>query len=109
MMRDRLRASPLRANVALGIVVLALLLRILIPAGWMPAAAGSGYAITLCTGMGAVSAWVDSEGKVHKEKPADAKTDHPCVFSGFSAAIDLPALNVGMALLPLPAGTKISP
>lgn len=101
MKGDRLRASPLRANIALSLVAFALLLRIAVPAGWMPAAAGSGYAITLCTGMGAISAWVDDEGRVHKEKPADAQSDQPCVFSGFSAALDLPALDGTLVVPPL--------
>lgn len=109
MKGDRLTISPLRANVAAGLVVLALLLRVLVPAGWMPAATDSGYAITLCSGMGAVSAWVDAEGKLHKEKPSKAKTDHPCVFSGFGAAIDLPAFNAGPMLPSLLAGTLLAP
>ena len=99
MMGDRLRLRQLRANVALAFVVLALLLRVMVPSGWMPAAAGSGFSITLCTGMGAVSAWIDSEGKVHKEKPAESKPEHPCIFSGFSAALDLPAFD-GRLIVP---------
>lgn len=109
MKGDRIAIDRLRAHVALGLVALALLLRILVPAGWMPAASGSGYAITLCTGMGSVSAWVDAEGKVHKEKPADASTGHPCVFSGFSAAIDLPVLDGGAIAHPLHVGTLLLP
>ena len=79
----------------------------MVPAGWMPAASAKGYTITLCTGMGAVSAWVDSEGKVHKGKPSDNRPDHPCVFSGFSAAIHLPSEG-GIAIVsPLAQATLI--
>lgn len=80
-----------RATAALGLVVLALLLRILIPSGFMPAQ-GQGFAITLCTGDGAVAAWVDGDGTVHKGKTSDAQPEHPCTFGGFSAAVHLPEL-----------------
>lgn len=77
------------ANVALALIMFALALRILVPSGFMPAQ-GQGLAITLCTGTGAVSAWVDSDGTVHKGKAADAAPEHPCTFSGFGAVFDLP-------------------
>ena len=100
MRGDRIETSRLRATAALALVVLAVFLRILVPAGWMPATSGNGYAITLCTGIGSISAWVDDKGKIHKEAPAKAKTDHPCAFAGFSAAMDLPAWENGLAITP---------
>lgn len=109
MKGDRSRKNPMRINVALAFVALSLLLRIMVPAGWMPASERGGYAIALCTGMGAVSAWVDAQGKVHKEKPGDAKADHPCVFSGFAAAIDLPAFEGALIIPPLPVGSLLGP
>lgn len=67
------------------LLAVALLVRLVIPAGWMPVA-GNGYAITLCTGAGIVSAWVDADGVVHKDGKAPAqKPDHPCTFAGLSA------------------------
>lgn len=84
-----------RGKAALGLIALALLVRVMIPAGYMPAA-GQGFAITLCTGTGTVSAWMDEDGNVHKGKPADSKPDHPCTFAGFSAALDMPDLGGGM-------------
>lgn len=74
---------------ALCLVAFALVLRALIPAGFMPVP-GQGFAITLCTGMGAVSAWVDGNGNVHKGEPSGSLPDHPCTFAAFSAALDLP-------------------
>lgn len=99
------RAERLRGKAALGLLALALLLRLLVPAGWMPAT-GSGYQITLCTGMGAVSAWVGKDGQIHKGKPADSKTEQPCAFSGFSAALNLPMLD-GLAIAPSIAASVV--
>src|SRR3546814_9896108 len=67
---------------------------------------GSGFAITLCTGMGAVTAWVDKDGHTHKEKPAQESTGHPCTFSGFSAALDLPDLGAAV-VAPRPVQTAL--
>src|SRR5690606_10256201 len=92
--------ETMRSKVALGLVAAALLLRLLVPSGWMPIA-GNGYAITLCTGMGTVAAWVDADGTVHKEKPASSsKADSGCIFSGFSTAFDTPKLT-GPLILPV--------
>src|SRR3546814_5249485 len=79
--------------------------RVLIPVGWMPTT-GSGFAITVCTGMGAVTAWVDKDGHTHKEKPAQESTGHPCTFSGFSAALDLPDLGAAV-VAPRPVQTAL--
>lgn len=63
------RASTGRILPAL-LVAAALLLRIAVPAGWMPASdAEGGMRITLCTGYGMVQAWVDDEGKIHRSPP----------------------------------------
>lgn len=73
------------------LLAMALFVRLIVPTGWMPVA-GNGYAITLCTGAGMVSAWVDDKGVVHKDGKGPAqKSDHPCTFSGFSA--DLASAN----------------
>lgn len=67
------------------LLALALAVRVLVPAGWMPAQ-GQGMAITLCSGSGAETAWVDAEGKIHKQNPAQGSmADHPCAFSGTGA------------------------
>lgn len=85
-------AGNMRERFALLLVVAALLLRVMIPAGWMPTAS-TGYAITLCTGAGVVSAWVDADGTVHKDKPSPAYgAEHPCAFAGFAAALIAPAV-----------------
>nr|WP_047168472.1 hypothetical protein [Sphingomonas sp. Y57] len=90
-------------RIALVLVALALFMRLLVPAGWMPAA-DRGLAITLCTGTGAQQAWVDEQGNIHKGKPGEGQADHPCVFGGFAAVLDLPmGLDLSGGLLPVPA------
>lgn len=98
MTRDAPRVQTIYRQVALAFVALALLMRLLVPAGFMPAA-GNGFAITLCTGMGAMPAWVDKHGQVHKGKQApDKEAEHPCAFGASGAAIHLPADTAGVAL-----------
>jgi hypothetical protein len=91
-----------RQGLFLWLAALALAIRVLVPAGYMPSD-GKGLEITLCTGDGMVSAWVDEQGNLHKgEKAPDGKGDHPCAFAGVGAlaeadspadAINLPALS----------------
>lgn len=87
-------------------MALTLLMRVVVPAGWMPAVAG-GQLITICSGMGEAKIWLDADGNPvkapHDGKPA---TDGPCAFAaGFSAldippaaAIAVPAIYAGLVL-----------
>jgi hypothetical protein len=77
---------------AMPLILCALLLRLVIPAGWMPTVDAAGFTrITLCTGMGAQDAWLDAKGGLHKSDPGKKhQSDSPCVFSGLSSALDLP-------------------
>jgi len=79
-----------RGGFALALIVFALLMRVLVPAGWMPASE-RGLMITLCTGTGAQQAWMDERGTLHEGKPGEGQADHPCVFAGFAALLDLPS------------------
>lgn len=88
-----------RGRIALALVVAALFMRLLVPAGWMPAA-DRGTMITLCTGTGAQQAWIDSRGNIHKGQPGEGQADHPCVFGGFAAVLDLPSMS-GALVAPL--------
>ncbi|KRB85591.1 hypothetical protein ASE00_02000 [Sphingomonas sp. Root710] len=91
---------------ALAFAILALVLRLLIPAGFMPAT-GQGFAITLCTGMGSMQAWVDEHGAVHKGEPVKKEqVEHPCAFAGFGAALDVPSV-VGALALPFITMAKL--
>ncbi|AHE56627.1 hypothetical protein [Sphingomonas sanxanigenens] len=87
-------------TLALLLVACALLLRIAIPAGWMPSTGADGLIrITLCTGQGQMEAWVDGDGRIHDRKPgkSEPKTDHPCAFAG----LIVPALDAAPIDTPL--------
>jgi hypothetical protein len=65
-------------------VVLAatLLMRVLVPAGWMPAIA-DGQLITICSGMGEAKVWIDADGNpVEAPHDKDPAGDGTCVFAG---------------------------
>ncbi|MFM2098973.1 MAG: hypothetical protein RLZZ366_512 [Pseudomonadota bacterium] len=73
----------IKANVTLALVVLALAMRVIVPAGWMPSAMSGHATFTLCTGTGMVEAWVDEGGKIRKSLPGKGKaTGEPCAFAG---------------------------
>ena len=90
----------------LPLILCALLLRIAVPAGWMPGA-DRGTPITICTGAGMAQAWIDGEGKVHKEGGPQQGHDQPCTYSVLGmaahAAPDAPAVapvRIGELLVP---------
>ncbi|SNS52576.1 hypothetical protein SAMN06295912_10892 [Sphingomonas laterariae] len=83
------QAAGGRGGFAVMLVALALLMRLLVPAGWMPAT--DGRAITLCTGMGAVEMWVAADGTIHEKAPVQpGKTTENCVFAALGVAILAP-------------------
>ena len=97
------RSSLILRGAAILLVALALALRVLVPAGWMPAT-GQGFALTLCTGTGPATAWVDGRGEVHRGSPsAPREADHPCAFAGIATPALLPALLPLALALPVPA------
>lgn len=90
---------------ALALVALAILLRIAIPAGWMPSTGGIG--ITLCTGYGPVRVTMALPG--HHDGKADAAArEHPCAFAGFVTALAEPA-DVFAAVLPPAVAAVFAP
>ena len=97
---------PLPSRHALILAVgCALMLRILIPAGWMPIADAHGLRIVLCGGTGPVEAQVDHAAEGHHpaahHKKSDDRTSHtdqPCAFAGMA----LPWTGTDLAALPLP-------
>lgn len=85
------RRTGVKGQLLLTLMLCALFARAWIPAGWMPDRTSNGYSISLCTGMGAVSAWVDDEGTVHKTRPVKSDaSDQPCAFAGLFNVADLP-------------------
>ena len=85
-----------------------MLMRVLIPQGWMPVETGDGWRITICTGMGPMQmdmpAMARAMAPMHHDSgsPGHDAGDHPCAFAGFALALDEPPLPV-LALPPLPA------
>lgn len=71
-------------------MALALLVRLAIPGGFMPAAAPGGLMVTICTGQGVMSASL----------PDGHHEDHPsrteCPYGALAAAVDI-ALMIPMA------------
>lgn len=80
--------------IAAALLVLALLLRVFVPSGWMPAQAADGATrIVICSEEGRQAAWVDRTGKLHRGDPHQpASADHPCAFAGLAMASDIPEL-----------------
>lgn len=104
MRRAGFAGQNLGIGTALVLSALALLLRIMVPAGFMPSI-HQGYAISLCSDMSGMNGWVDKNGKLHKgAKPSDETTKHqPCMFSGFATALALPDIIGPATLAPIVA------
>jgi hypothetical protein len=85
------RQGGIGRALALALIGLALLLRIAMPAGWMPSQGRIG--ITLCTAYGAVQTTVAIPGLHHGDgHDAPAPQDHPCAFAGIGAPLDIAAV-----------------
>lgn len=73
-----------RRSLALWLVGLALLMRIAVPAGYMPMFSGHSITVELCSGYGpmkmAMSGMASHDGK----KSEQGKSEMPCGFSGLS-------------------------
>lgn len=101
--RAAIRIDGVTRSFALGALTLMLLLRVLIPSGWMPVATpNGGFAVTLCIDGGAVSAWIDADGRLHRTATADGPSkdmpgkDAPCAFAA-AGLPPLPALVIDVA------------
>ncbi len=106
-----IRVLPPFRNFAAALIVLALALRIMVPAGFMPSAERS-FALTICTGMDIQTVWMDKSGTLHKEDPSKGKSvEHqPCAFAGAATAADItsavPQIAMAPVALPTPSFTK---
>ncbi|WCT72426.1 hypothetical protein PQ455_12345 [Sphingomonas naphthae] len=75
------------------LIALALLMKLLVPTGFMPVASGGGITVEICTGFGAQKMVMAIPGTAHRGGKADhQKADMPCAFAGLAtpalAAID---------------------
>jgi hypothetical protein len=67
----------------------ALLVRAMVPFGWMPGDDGL-TEITLCSEGGRVAAWLDDNGVLHKQKPVGGEKQTPCT-NAVANILDVPA------------------
>lgn len=82
-------------SVALALVALALVVKVLVPPGFMVAANnGGGQALVICTGHGALQLTVHATDP--SKPPPQKKSDAPCAFSG-SATPPSPSLVAAIA------------
>lgn len=115
-MHQLIRHSGFARGVFAMMLALVLAVRLVAPAGFMPANVGGKLVVELCTGTGPATMTIDIAGPGGKNAPAPEKhkaADSPCSFAGGFAgglieavvpAILLPAL----ALLRLPQGAAIA-
>ncbi len=98
MLRTFVRRNPAAAAM---IAALALLLRAVVPGGFMPTIDHGQIVISICTGSGPVTAAIALPGAEHSDAGDHAKSDQPCAFAGLSltalAAAD--AVLLALALL----------
>ncbi|MFM5908375.1 MAG: hypothetical protein ACKOPO_12455 [Novosphingobium sp.] len=76
------------------LAVAALIVRAMVPSGWMPVADADGIRIAICSGSGPMEMVIDRNGGLHEgSPPADrAAPRDPCPFGLASAmAADVPA------------------
>ncbi len=103
--------------VSLGVaaMLLAVLLRLMVPAGWMPVSTADGVMITLCSGNGSQQIAVGKHGQPvipAPVTPANAETPAgPCAFSGLGtpALAAVPAAVALQIFLFVALGVAASP
>lgn len=94
----------------------ALLLRAMVPTGWMPSTEG-GFRIELCTGMGAAEASPEARQAMaalinHQASGGGEKksaSDHPCIFTALGFAFAAPDPTPALTITPHVAGPHSLP
>lgn len=99
---NRRRVTRLRHHIfthrgwAAWLFAAALLMKLLVPAGFMPAASAGTITIELCTGAGAQT--ITIPGEHQDEQGGHGKTGSPCIFAGLGAPLLAAADPVLLAL-----------
>jgi hypothetical protein len=70
------------------LLFLAVLVRAMLPQGFMPVASSEGIRVALCTGSGPSFMVLGRDGKLHQEEPEQKST--PCPYALAAGAADLP-------------------
>lgn len=106
-MRAAANKMAMWARAALGLALIALALRVLVPSGFMVPAAdqGVGFPIVLCTAQGVQTVVVDQEGQLASPDPRPSgdhspasQPHHSCAFAGVAQALGAPqSLHIGLA------------
>jgi len=79
MGRDRARSDGMR-SVFLTLALLALVLKVLVPQGFMVSNKGEGFPLVICTGHGVQT--VAAANHDGSKAPLQKKSDVPCAFAG---------------------------
>lgn len=85
---NALRRHFLRHRALAGwIIAAALLMKVLVPAGYMPTVSGNSMIIQICSGYGPMTMAMPIPGKEDSSGQGDhqGKAEMPCAFSGLSA------------------------
>lgn len=100
------RARHSRLSLGLLLVAAGLVLRALLPTGWMPVPHEAGLRIALCTDAGERFVLIGPDGRITTDPAAPAQPRDPCPF-GLAAAhpADLPVPPA----LPLPPADPATP
>ena len=109
-----LRRHFLRHRALAGwIVAAALLMKLLVPAGYMPTMSGNSMIIQICSGYGPMTMAMPIPGPIpgqdHGQDHQQGKAEMPCAFSGLSAptlAAADPILLALAILFVMVAGTR---
>ena len=96
----RQRLSMANRGRLFAMLALALVVRALVPTGWMPVATDQGIRFELCAGQ----AMPPAAGMHHRHKGESQQTapDHVCAFAGLGLAADTAPPPVMLALAPAP-------
>ncbi|MEG3179338.1 DUF2946 family protein [Sphingomonas sp. LT1P40] len=84
MFRGLILSHP---RLAAALIALAVLMKIVVPAGFMPVMDGGKMIVMVCTGMGQQQVEIDVPGMPAKEDGATRTAAQPCAFAGFADAL----------------------
>ena len=106
----RRRMSMADRGRVIALLALALIVRALVPTGWMPVATAHGVTLELCAGQSMSPTVAMRHG--HHDGGKAAMPDHPCAFAGLGMAADtapppvMPAAGARSGVAVRPARTR---
>ena len=110
-MNGWVHSSAERRSLLAILLLLALLMRALIPAGFMPAATSTGIVIQLCSDSIGKTVLIDLKAAGAPKKPLPDEQrkagDSPCVFAASAGHLLLPTVNAAALALPFYRATAL--